>query len=130
MKEKITILIADDNKMFADLVSSHFKTEDYVERVFTAYDGVEAWQITQEVSPDVVLLDIIMPRLDGIGYLKKISSELSKKPVIMALSVSGSDMTMNAVMSAGAHYFIIKPQSHIVSHTLGSRGGNTCLTVL
>ncbi len=111
MHKKITILIADDNKPLAQMIADHFKTESYVEKVLTAFDGEEAWNMTKEFSPDVVLLDIIMPKLDGIGYLKKISANLQKRPIVIGLSVSGSEMTMNAVMSAGAQYFIIKPQS-------------------
>ena len=111
MNNKITLLVADDNKSLAQMVADHFKTESYVEKVLTAYDGEEAFSMTKEFSPDVVLLDIIMPKLDGIGYLKKISANLSKRPIVIGLSVSGSEMTMNAVMSAGAQYFIIKPQS-------------------
>lgn len=111
MNKKITILVADDNKSLAQMITDHFKTEGYVEKVLTAYDGEEAWNMTKEFSPDVVLLDIIMPKLDGIGYLKKIAANLSKRPIVIGLSVSGSEMTMNAVMSAGAQYFIIKPQS-------------------
>lgn len=111
MNNKITILVADDNSAFADVVASHFKTQGYAERVLTAYDGEEAWSLTKEFSPDIVLLDIIMPKLDGIGYLKKVYANLSKPPIVIGLSVSGSDITMNAVMSAGAQYFIIKPQT-------------------
>lgn len=111
MKEKITILVADDNKGYVELLSSHFKEEYYVDKVLCAYNGEEAYNLTKEYSPDLVLLDIIMPNLDGIGYLKKINSNLSKRPIVIALSVSGSDVTMNAVMLAGAQYFIIKPQS-------------------
>lgn len=111
MKEKITILVADDNKGYVELLTSHFKNEYYVDKVYSAYNGEEAYQITKEYSPDVVLLDIIMPQLDGIGYLKKINANLEKRPIVIGLSVSGSDVTMNAVMLAGAQYFIIKPQN-------------------
>lgn len=111
MKEKITILVADDNKGYVELLTSHFKNEYYVDKVYCAYNGEEAYQITKEYSPDVVLLDIIMPQLDGIGYLKKINANLENRPIVIGLSVSGSDVTMNAVMLAGAQYFIIKPQS-------------------
>ena len=52
-----------------------------------------------------------MPKLDGIGYLRRINSHLQKLPIVIGLSVSGSEFTMNAVMSSGAQYFIIKPQT-------------------
>lgn len=111
MSKKITLLVADDNKALAEAISEHFKNESYVEKVLTAYDGEEAWNMTKEFSPDVVLLDIIMPKLDGIGYLKKMTANLPNRPIVIGHSVSGSQMTMNAVMSAGAQYFVIKPQS-------------------
>lgn len=111
MKKKITILIADDNKGFANLLAAHFKEEAYAERVLCAYDGEEAYSLTKEIKPDIVLLDIIMPKLDGIGYLRKINTNLEKLPMVIGLSVSGSELTMEAVMSSGAQYFIIKPQT-------------------
>lgn len=110
MKEEITVLVADDNRELADKIAAHFKMEKYVKTVLTAYDGMEAWNLTEAFSPDVVILDIIMPGLDGIGYLKRVSAHSSKIPTVVALSVSGNEATMEAVMNLGAQYFIIKPQ--------------------
>ena len=112
MEEKISVLIADDNKVFADGVKDFLRTKRDIQSVNVAYDGDEAYQMIMETKPDVVLLDIIMPKRDGISVMKKLeSSHLAKKPMCIALSVTGSERIMEAVQSAGADYFLLKPQS-------------------
>lgn len=112
MEEKISVLIADDNKSFADSVKEFLRTKREIGTVLVAYDGEEAYQMIMDSKPDVVLMDIIMPKRDGISVLKKISSSnLAKKPMCIALSVTGSERIMEAVQSAGAEYFLLKPQS-------------------
>ena len=112
MEERISVLIADDNKEFADGVKEFLRTKRDIGTVNVAYDGEEAYQMIMEVKPDVVLLDIIMPKRDGISVLKRVSdSHLAKKPMCIALSVTGSERIMDAVQNAGAEYFLLKPQS-------------------
>ncbi len=111
MSRKLTILVADDNRTFTDKTAEYLRREDYVSAVYRAYDGEEAWEIFQQTKPDVILLDIIMPRLDGIAFLKRASrtgTDLSHVTVI-CVSVSGSDKTMETVLTMGANHFLIKP---------------------
>ena len=62
---KIKLLIADDNKEFCSLLCEFFKEQDDIEVLGVAYDGVEALEKVEELCPDVIILDLIMPNLDG-----------------------------------------------------------------
>lgn len=113
MKERVSVLIADDNKDFADELREYLRTKEDIASVCTAYDGEEAYGMIMDTKPDIVLMDIIMPKRDGLSVLKKLSeSHLAKKPMCIALSVTGSERIMNAAQEAGAEYFLLKPQSN------------------
>lgn len=113
MNERFSVLIADDNRVFADDLCEFLRTKEDIESVYAAYDGDEAYGMIMELKPDIVLLDIIMPKRDGLSVLKKISdSHLAKKPMCIALSVTGSERITAAVQAAGAEYFLLKPQSN------------------
>ena len=113
MNEKVSVLIADDNKAFADDLKAYLQTKEEIGKVTVCYDGEEAYSLVNEVTPDVVLTDIIMPKRDGLCLMKKISStRLAKAPMCIALSVTGSERIMAACEEAGAMYFLLKPQSN------------------
>ena len=80
MNNKITVLIADDNSEFSATLAGYIKSEEDLELIGIAKDGIEAYDLIKNTEPDVVLLDVIMPRLDGLGVLEKIilSSSLEK----------------------------------------------------
>ena len=81
MKEKITVLIADDNQEFSMTLATYLKSQDDMVVVGRAKDGNEALDMIPNLMPDVVLLDVIMPHLDGIGVLEKLNMiKMSKKP--------------------------------------------------
>ena len=113
MMKKLKILVVDDNRELNDSIAEYLKQESYVSNVYKAYDGEEAWFITEQESPDVIILDLIMPRLDGIGFLKRaVRNGINfDKVTVICLSVSGSDKTMEMVMNMGAQHFLIKPQT-------------------
>ncbi len=71
MKEKITVLIADDNQEFANILASYLRQHDDMEIIGMAKDGNEAVEIIKNEEPDVAILDVIMPHLDGLGVLEK-----------------------------------------------------------
>ena len=87
MKEKTRVLIADDNQDFSRTLSSYINNQDDMEVISTAKDGNEAVEMIAKNNPDIVLLDVIMPHLDGLGVLEKVNEmETSKKPVCIMLS--------------------------------------------
>lgn len=91
LKEKITILIADDNIDFTRTLSAYLEKMEDIEVVGIAKDGNEAFEIIKGTHPDILLLDVIMPHLDGIGVLEKLNeTTMTKKPITIMLSASRS----------------------------------------
>ncbi len=109
--EKVNVLIADDNKEVADALADYLKTQSDMQIAGVAYDGEEALGLIAITKPDVLVMDVIMPKCDGLGVLKKLSNmHLEKRPICIAVSVSGSDRLMETVLNFGADYFLLKPQ--------------------
>ena len=110
MSEKIKILVSDDNQDFTTTLVSYLTKDEDLEVVGIARDGQEAYDKIVEEKPDVALLDIIMPHLDGLGVLEKInSSNLEKKPMCIILSAVGQDKITQKAIELGAQYYIVKP---------------------
>ncbi|MDD3839182.1 MAG: sporulation transcription factor Spo0A [Clostridia bacterium] len=107
---KIKVVIADDNKDFCEIMKEYFVKQEDMEIVGIANDGIEAVNIIMKTKPDIVVLDIIMPHLDGLGVLEKLnSSELISYPKIVVLSAVGQDKITQRAISLGADYYMIKP---------------------
>ena len=110
MSEKITVLVADDNNDFTLTLSSYLKKEEEIEIIGIAKDGNEAYQMAMELKPDILLLDIIMPHLDGLGVLEKLhEAEGDKKPLCITLSAVGQHKITQRAIALGAQYYIVKP---------------------
>ena len=95
MNSKIKILVADDNKDFANIVREFLSRYEEFDVIGVAYDGNETLKMTFDSKPDVIILDIIMPIIDGIGVMQRLNeSNLDKKPEILILSgISQEKMT-------------------------------------
>ena len=107
---KIRVLIADDNRDFCDILFEYLESQNDIEVVGVANDGLEACELISSKMPDVSILDVIMPNLDGLGVLEKINtSDLSKKPMFIMLSAVGQDKITQKAMNLGAEYYVVKP---------------------
>jgi len=110
LKEKIKILIADDNQDFSATLASYLGNQEDMEVVAIVKDGEEAIDLISAKNPDIVLLDVIMPHLDGIGVLEKLNViKLNKKPICIMLSEVGQDKITQKAIVLGAEYYIVKP---------------------
>jgi len=111
MKERINILIADDNQDFSQTLSTYINGQEDMEVIAMAKDGNEAIDMISNTMPDIVLLDVIMPHLDGLGVLEKINSmnNIESRPICMMLSAVGQDKITQKAIELGAEYYIIKP---------------------
>lgn len=112
MNNNISVLIADDNEELAKELAEHIKSESDMTVASIAFDGEEAYKLILETHPDVVILDLVMPKLDGIGVLKRLrNAPLPKKPKIIAHSISSVAINMAASATPGVDYCLLKPQS-------------------
>ena len=110
MNEKIRVLIADDNYDFGNTLKKFLTNDNEIEVVGIAKDGEEAYSQIIRTEPDVALLDVIMPHLDGIGVLEQLSkTQMKKKPVCIMVSAVGQDQITQRAIALGADYYIIKP---------------------
>lgn len=106
---KAKVLIVDDSKLIRDLLSSIFTNDPRLELVGAAKDPYEARQMIKDTNPDVLTLDVEMPKMNGITFLKNLM-KLRPMPVVMisTLTSEGSGITMQA-LELGAVDFIEKP---------------------
>ena len=110
MKEKVKIVIADDNKEFRGVLKDFLISKSLFEVVAMADDGIKAIEAVEKYEPDILILDIIMPHLDGLGVLEKMhKKELRKFPKVIILSAVGHDKITQRAINMGVDYYIIKP---------------------
>ena len=102
-----TILIADDNKQITSILEEYAKKEGYLPKV--AFDGREAIDLFQKLQPDIVLLDVMMPKMDGFEVCREIR-KTSNVPVIM-ITARGEDFEKIMGLDIGADDYIVKPFS-------------------
>ena len=107
---KIKLVIADDNKEFSSILSEYLKGQNDFDVVAIAKDGLEAVKYVNTYEPDVLVLDIIMPHLDGLGVLEKINAmENENIPKVIVLSAVGQDKITQRAINLGAEYYVVKP---------------------
>ena len=106
--ERIKIIIADDNLEFVSTFVDFLEKQEDMEVIATAKDGNEAYDKITTMNPDIVLLDVIMPHLDGIGVLEKLNSE-GIMPTCIMLSAVGQDGITKKALTMGASYYMVKP---------------------
>ena len=107
---KIKVIIVDDNKEFRNMLNDYILIQNDMVVIGVAEDGVEALNLIQDKKPDLVILDMIMPNLDGLGVLENLNTmNLEPMPRVIVLSAVGHDKITQRAMSLGADYYIIKP---------------------
>jgi len=110
MKKPISVLIADDNIELAGIIRTKFELEGGMIVKGIARDGLTAIQMINDLEPEIVILDIVMPNLDGIGVLERIrEARPAQRPIIIVITAVGQDTFVRKAMELGADYFIMKP---------------------
>ena len=108
MKDKSTILIVDDEEDILEFLQYNLKKENF--QVYTASSGRKAIEIAQETSPDLIILDVMMPELDGIETCKELRELPGMKNTLIAfLTARNEDYSQIAGFDAGADDYINKP---------------------
>lgn len=108
--EKTRVMLVDDNRELVNLMEEYLTDQKDIEVVGTAFNGKECLDNIENIKPDVIVLDIIMPHIDGLAVLSKIKQNETTKHInaIMLTAFGQEDVTKNAV-GLGASYFILKP---------------------
>src|SRR4051794_5886282 len=106
---RVTVVIADDHRLFAEALEAILSTDARINVIARAADGAEAVDLAREHKPDVVLMDIAMPVMDGIDATRTISGELPGTSVIV-LTGSNSTGDVSAARAAGASGYVTKDQ--------------------
>jgi len=102
------ILVVDDEKPISDIVKFNLSKEGY--EIFTAYDGEEALEKVREVEPDLILLDLMLPKMDGLEVAREVRKTFDM-PIIM---VTAKDSEIDKVLGLelGADDYVTKPFSN------------------
>jgi two-component system, chemotaxis family, protein-glutamate methylesterase/glutaminase len=116
MSERVRVLVVDDSALMRKLISQILKRDSDIEVVGTAMDGAFGLKKIENLKPDVVTLDLEMPRMDGMEMLRQITRK-SRVPVIIvsALSTEGAMSTFKA-LAFGAFDFVAKPRDAASAH--------------
>ena len=101
-----TILIVDDEKDFCTVLSDSLSQDRY--RVVTAFNGKTALQIAKKEKPDLMLLDIKMPGMDGVEVLRKVK-KMKKEIAVIMFTAYGTLETAREAMKLGAYDYVTKP---------------------
>ncbi len=109
--EKLNVAIADDNERMLRLLGAIIESDEELNVVGTAKDGEEAYNVIKTKEPDVVLLDIVMPKLDGLGVLDRVNHDktIKKHPTFIMISAIGQEKITEDAFELGADYYIMKP---------------------
>lgn len=108
MTENIKILIADDNKNFCESLKQFLETHEDFEVLSVTNNGLEALELVEKLEPDILIMELILPCLDGLGVLSRLSTVQKRPKVIISTAMGQENMTQEAVR-LGIDYFLLKP---------------------
>lgn len=108
---KLNVAVVDDNYVVREVLSEIIDSDSELDLIGKAQDGEEAYKLIKEKQPDVVLLDIIMPKMDGLSVMEKVQKDttLEKRPEFIVVSAIGNEGITENAFSLGANYYIMKP---------------------
>ena len=106
--EKIKVLMVDDNVNLTEMVKDYFKRNKKIEIVDCCHDGEEGLKFISENDYDVILLDLIMPKKDGVSVLEELKSKNIVKNIIVLTSYNSPEVIRN-VSEYGINYYMLKP---------------------
>lgn len=108
---ELNVAIAEDNPQMLHLLNHMLEEEDGFNVVGRASDGEDAYQMIMRTNPDLVLLDVIMPKLDGISVMERVkkAKEGKEMPSFIMVTAAGNDQIATDAFGLGASYYIMKP---------------------
>ena len=108
---EIAVAIADDNERILDLLGEMIENNKEMKLVGKANNGEDMYHLIKEKEPDVVLLDLIMPKLDGLSVMEKINADdqITKRPEFIIVTAVGQERITEDAFRKGASYYVMKP---------------------
>ena len=122
----IRVLVADDHPVVREGFSAIVDVEDDIEVVGQAADGLQAVQLARELKPDVVLMDLVMPGLDGVDAIRQIRAELPDTHALILTTYADDQHIMDGIQ-AGARGYLLKdalPDELVRAIRIVARGGS------
>ena len=129
---KLNVAIADDNEKTVGKLTDLVRSEPDFQVIGTAGNGEDTLRLIREASPDVVLLDLIMPRMDGLSVMEKVREDntLKKKPAFIIITAVGHEGVTEDAFRLGANYYILKPfDGELVMSRMRTLAGRAAQTV-
>ena len=128
--KRIKIGIADDNREFCEILTDYFRDKEDIDLAFVSHDGIKTVENIKIHQPEILILDMVMPHLDGLGVLETINNlELEKYPRTIVLSAVGQEPITQKAIGLGAEYYIVKPFNLdilMTSSSSRSRAASAC----
>ena len=110
MEKKIKLLIIEDDAQLNEMLAKYFSTKNDVEVVGSCSNPVEAAGLIKELTPDALIIDMIMPEADGLSLLERFNtSEFETMPATIVVSAVGNEKMIKMACDLGAKYYMIKP---------------------
>lgn len=126
---KLNVAIADDNEKVLTILDELLTSDGEINVVGKAKNGEQAYEMIKTQNPDVVLLDLVMPGIDGLGVMDKVYTENTdgKIPAFIVLSAIRSESVAENAMMSGAAYYIMKPfDNNTIINRVKQLGGIGC----
>lgn len=128
----ISVAIADDNERILELLGDVINSDKDLRLVGKASNGEDMCSIIRDKEPDVVLLDLIMPKMDGLSVMEQINRDkkIGKHPNFIVVTAVGQDRITEDAFSKGALYYVMKPFKNevilnYIKNTVRGKAGNT-----
>lgn len=127
--DAVTVLVADDQELIRDGLASILARQERLEIVGTAADGAQAVRLARELRPDVTLMDIRMPGIDGLDATRQLLADQPPPTRVVVLTTFEEDDLVVAALRAGASGFLLKdlPKQQLVAAIHAVHGGDVRL---
>lgn len=109
--EKISVIIVDDNEKVIENIDSALSKDTAIRIIGKAKNGQEAYELIRKSTPDVVILDLIMPKMDGLSLMNKVNEDgaMIKMPFFIITSAISNENVIQDAFGYGAGYYLLKP---------------------
>ena len=126
MEQTLTVLIADSGEDFCSALTAALQRSDGFQVIGTAFDGEQAIRLVRERTPDILVLDLMLSKQDGISVLKAVNT-MDRKPITLATSAFVTPYVSAAAANLGVRYLMLKPcdMTALVERLEEIRGANT-----